>query len=453
MVEKGTSFRDLSSPKIVSELPGPKVSQFINQAGAIFPRYFQPIMDEADGIFIKDPDGNIFVDFISGRCVVNIGYSHPDFVRALQEQVSRGTNGLTENILKLIYRINNVTPGSFEKAVICGLSGSEMNDVAIKLARRFTRRPDIITFAGSYHGVSYGALSLTSYKQEMIKGFGPKLPGVHNMFYPYCYRCPFKMDPSDCGSACLSLMLDHAFKSYVVPEEVAAMVVEPVQGDAGWHVPPDDWLPRLREICDEHGILLVAEEIQTGFGRTGKWFGFDHYNVVPDITLLGKSIGCGVPNAATVVRADLFNRVEPFDLIFLMNTFSYNPLACVATLTNLDIIEKEKLVERSAEMGTYMHSWLKDMVEDHKILGDVRGKGLMMGVEVVEDKGNKKPGVNEADRIVEEAFKRGLYMIQMGAFDTAVLRIAPPFIINKDQLDSCLEILDDSISRVEKTGL
>jgi 4-aminobutyrate aminotransferase len=446
-------FRNLNSPKIVTRIPGPIVCQFIQHAGAIFPSYVQPIMDEAEGIFIKDPDGNIFVDFISGRCVVNIGYSHPDFVKAIQEQVPKGTNGITENLLKMILRISQVTPGSYEKAVICGLSGSDMNDLAIKLARRLTKRSDIITFAGSYHGVSYGALSLTSYQTDMIRGFGPRLPGVHNMYYPYCYRCPLKMDSKDCDLACLDLMVDHAFKSYVVPDEVAAMVVEPIQGDAGWHVPPDDWLSRLRKICDEHGILLVAEEIQTGFGRTGKWFGVNHYDVVPDITLLGKSIACGVPNAAAVVKADLFNRVDPFNLIYLMNTFSYNPLACVATLANIDIIEKERLVERSAEMGAYAYQWLKDMVTDHDILGDVRGKGLMLGVEVVENKETKKPGVRLADRIIEEAFKKGLYMIHMGAFGTAVLRVAPPLIINKEQMDSCLEILDDSVKEVEKAKL
>jgi 4-aminobutyrate aminotransferase-like enzyme len=442
-------LKDLSGPKIVTELPGPIIRDFITQPGAIFPRYVQPIMEKAEGIFIKDPDGNIFVDFISGRCVVNIGYSHPDFVNALQDQIQKGTNGLTQNILKVINRINEVTPGNFEKAVICGLSGSEMNDVAIKVARRLTKRSDIITFAGSYHGVSYGALSLSSYKQDMIKGFGPKLPGVHNMIYPYCYRCPFKMEYPGCDLACLNQMVEHAFRSYVVPEEVAAVFAEPIQGDAGWHVPPAEWLLSLRKICDEYGILLVSEEVQTGFGRTGKWCGIDHWRVVPDITLLGKSIACGVPNAAAVIKADLFNRVESFDLVFLMNTFSYNPLACVATLANIDIIEKEKLVERSAKMGEYTFSRLKDMMEEHEARGDVRGKGLMIGVEVVKDKTSKRPGVEEADRIVEEAFKRGLYMMQMGSMGTAVLRVAPPLIINREQLDSCLEILEASVSKVE----
>jgi 4-aminobutyrate aminotransferase len=446
-----SELRERVSPEIITELPGPNVSQFIQNAGAIFPKYFQPIMDEADGIFIKDPDGNIFVDFISGRCVVNIGYSHPDFVNALKEQVSRGTNGITENMLQLIYQLNKVTPGNFEKAVICGLSGSAMNDLAIKIARRLTKRPDIITFAGSYHGVTYGALSLSSYRRDMIKGFGPKLPGIHNMTYPYCYRCPYKMEHPDCDLACLRQMVDHAFKSYIVPDEVAAIVVEPIQGDAGWHVPPDDWFPSLRKICDEHGILLVSEEIQTGFGRTGKWSGIDHWDVVPDITLLGKSIACGMPNAATVVKSELFERADPFDLIFLMNTFSYNPLACVATLKNIEIIEKEKLVEKSSKMGEYAYSRLKDTVEDHQIIGDVRGKGLMIGLEVVKDKDTKNPGIELADRIVDEAFKKGLYMIHMGSFDTAVLRVAPPLIINKEQMDSCLEILESSISKVENS--
>jgi len=198
-------------------------------------------------------------------------------------------------------------------------------------------------------------------------------------------------------------------------------------------------------------MLLVSEEIQTGFGRTGKWCGIDHWGVTPDITLLGKSIACGVPNAAAVIKADLFARVDPFDLIFLMNTYSYNPLACVATLANIEIIEREKLVERSAKMGEYAYGRLRDMVEDHRILGDVRGKGLMLGVEVVKDKSSKKPGVTEADKIVDEAFKKGVYMIQMGAMDTAVLRVAPPLIINREQLDSCLEILESSVSKVENS--
>jgi 4-aminobutyrate aminotransferase-like enzyme len=446
-----SSLRDMPGPKIVTEIPGPKVQEFIKQAGPLFPRYLQPLMDEAEGIFVKDIDGNVFVDFISGRCVVNIGYSHPDFVKAIQEQVPKGTNGVTQNILKMIQKLNQVTPGKMEKAVICGLSGSEMNDMAIKVARKVTKRSDIITFAGSYHGVSYGALSLSSYKRDMIKGFGPKLPGIHNMMYPYCYRCPFKMEPQSCDLACLHLMVDQAFKSYVVPEEVAAIFAEPIQGDAGWHVPPPEWLPALRKICDENGILLVSEEVQTGFGRTGKWCGIDHWNVTPDITLLGKSIACGVPNAAAVIKAELFTRVDPFDLIFLMNTYSYNPLACVATLANIDIIEKEKLVEKSAKIGEYAFRRLQDMVEDHRILGDVRGKGLMLGVEVVKDKSSKKPGVAEADKILDEAFRRGVYMIQMGAMDTAVLRVAPPLIINREQLDSCLEILESSVSKVENS--
>ncbi len=350
-------------------------------------------MDEAEGIYIKDIDGNVFVDFISGRCVVNIGYSHPTFVKALQEQVPKGTNGLTTKILYMIQKLSQVTPGNYTKAVICGVSGSEMNDLAIKVARRVTKRSDIITFAGSYHGVSYGALSLSSYKRDMIKGFGPKLPGIHNMMYPYCYRCPFKMEHPSCDLACLHLMTDQAFKSYVVPEEVAAVFAEPIQGDAGWHIPPPNWHSTLRKICDEHGILLVSEEVQTGFGRTGKWCGIDHWQVTPDITLLGKSIACGVPNAAAVIKAELFDRTDPFDLILLMNTYSYNPLSCVATLANIDIIEKEKLVVEIRPTGRIRLQEAHDMVDDHRILGDVRGKGLMLGVEVVKDKASKTPGV------------------------------------------------------------
>ncbi|MFQ6052748.1 MAG: aspartate aminotransferase family protein, partial [Candidatus Bathyarchaeia archaeon] len=325
-----------------------------------------------------------------------------------------------------------------------------MNDLAIKVARWSTRRPYIVAFAGAYHGVTYGALSISSYRHYLIRGFHPNLPGVYHMPYPYCYRCPFDQEHPDCGLACLRYMEEYAFRSYLPPEEVAAVVFEPVAGDAGWHVPPDDWLPTLREICDRHGIVLVAEEVQTGFGRTGRMFAVEHWGVVPDITILGKAISCGVPNAACVIRGDLAKREGTGEPIRTGFTFSGSPLGCAAGLANIEVIMEEGLVENSAEMGAYVKRRLTEMMEDHRIIGDVRGRGLLIGVEIVKDRDTKEPGVEEADEIILRAFKRGLYTVNMGSFGTRAIRVAPPLIIDRDQADASLEILEGAISEVEK---
>jgi len=443
-------FRNLIKPKIVVEPPGPRVREIFELGGLRSYEYAQPILEDAQGIFIKDPDGNIFVDFISGRCVTNIGYSHPKLVKALQTQASKGIHGLTEHRLRLSEKISEITPGDFSKRVYYGQSGSAMNDLGIKAARWATKRPYIVAFAGAYHGVTYGALSISSYRPYMIKGFYPNLPGIYHMPYPYCYRCPFKKEYPECDLACLWYIEDYAFKSFLPPEEVAAVIFEPVAGDAGWHVPPDDWLPTLKKICDNHGILLIAEEVQTGFGRTGKWFAVEHWGVVPDMLLLGKAISCGVPNAASVLKEELCTQKSTGEVLQTGHTFGGHPLGCVAGLVNIEVIKEEKLIDNSAKMGAYVKKQLSDMMNDHAIIGDVRGVGLLIGVEVVKNKETKEPGVEEAEKICRRAFQKGLYLVNMGAFGTRALRVAPPLIINKEQVDACLNILEGAISEVEK---
>jgi len=444
-----SDFRTLTSPKIIVEPPGPKVRELMKLGLLKSLRYAEPIMEQAQGIFIKDLDGNIFIDLISGRCITNIGHSHPKLVKALKTQVEKGTQGLTEHRLNLNEKLSEITPGDFKKRIFYTQSGSAVNDFGIKTARWSTRSPYIVAFAGAYHGTTYGALSISSYRPDMVKGFSPNLPGIYHMPYPYCYRCPFKLEHPSCGLACLWYLEDYAFKSYLPPEEVAAVVFEPVAGDAGWHVPPDDWLPTLKKICDSHGILLIAEEVQTGFGRTGKWFAVENWGVEPDIILLGKPIACGVPNAACVVREDLCEREETEESLQIDGSFSGSPLSSVAALTNIDVIEEEKLVDNSAKMGSYIKKRLMEMMDDHRLMGDVRGVGLLIGVEIVKNKETKKPGVEEAEKICAEAFKKGLYLVNMGSFGTRALRIAPPLIINRDQADSSLEILESAISKVE----
>jgi len=442
----------LNSPKIRVKPPGPKVLEILGKGGMRSSQYTQPILEEARGIFIKDPDGNVFVDFISGRCVTNVGYSHPKVVKALQEQAAKGLHGITEQRFNLNVKLSEMTPGDFAKSIFYCQSGSAVNDVGIKAARFSTRRPYIVAFAGAYHGVTYGALSISSYRPYMIKGFYPNVPGVYHMPYPYCYRCPFKLEHPDCGLACLWYMEDYAFKSFLPPEEVAAVIFEPVAGDAGWHVPPDDWLPTLKKICEKHNIPLVAEEVQTGFGRTGKMFAVENWNVVPDMMLLGKAISCGVPNAAAVIRKELTVRQDTGESLLTGHTFGGSPLGVVSALANIEVIEEEKLVENSARMGDYVKKRLTEMMGDHRLMGDVRGIGLLIGIEVVKDKETKEPGVEEADNICARAFQKGLYLVNMGAFGTRALRVAPPLIINREQADNCLEILEESISEVEKAS-
>lgn len=438
----------LRSPRIMVEPPGPKVRQLLEARGFPPIAYRHPIAAETGGIWIKDPDGNVFLDFISGRCVVNVGYRHPKIVEALRRQIDRVIHGLTEYRLRLDRELARVTPGDFEKRVYYVLSGSAANDCAVKLARWATGRPYIIAFAGAYHSMTYGALSLSSYQPWMLKGFGPNLPGVYHMPYPYCYRCPLGLEHPDCDLRCLRYIEEYAFKSYLPPDEVAAVAVEPIAGDAGWIVPPDGYLEGLRELCDRYGILLIAEEVQTGFGRTGQWFAVEHWDVTPDIIILGKAIAGGVPLSAVVARADLHEgRGEPFRH---GHTFGGNPLGCAAALTNIEVIEEEGLVERAKRMGAYILGRLREMMEKHSLIGDVRGRGLLIGVEIVEDRQSKRPGVEEAERICAEAFRRGLYIIRMGAYGTAVLRVAPPLVITEEQADAALEILQNSIKVVEK---
>jgi len=438
---------NLKTPKIVVKPPGPRVRALLERAG-LAPPHLHPIADEAGGVWIRDLDGNVFMDFISGRCVVNVGHRHPEIVEALRRQLDHVTHGLTEERLRLGGELSKVTPGSFPKRVSYALSGSAANDGAIKLARWSTRRPYIVAFAGAYHGVTYGALSVSSYRPSMVQGFGPNLPGVYHMPYPYCYRCPFGLEHPDCDLRCLRYLEDYAFSSYLPPEEVAAVTVEPIAGDAGWIVPPDGWLQGLREICDRHGILLIDEEVQTGFGRTGRWFAVEHWAVEPDIVVLGKAMAGGVPLSGLVARADLFERGGM--RFSHAHTFSGHPLGCTAALATINVIRKERLVENAERVGAHIKRRLEEMMEEHRIIGDVRGRGLLLGAEIVRDRGSRRPGAEAADAVCARAFERGLYIIRMGAYGTGTLRVAPPLVITKEQADTALDILDEAVSEVER---
>lgn len=435
---------DRKVPHIEVGPPGPKVEALIKVAG--IQKYSFPLADKAEGIWIQDPDGNVFMDFISGRCVANVGHRHPRIVQALKRQLDHATHGFVEGRVRLGEELARITPGIFPKRVSFTLSGSAANDCAIKLARWATKRPYIVAFAGAYHGTTYGALSVSSYLPRMVRGFGPNIPGVYHMPYPFCYRCPFGLEHPDCDMKCLRYIEEYAFKSYLPPDEVAAIIFEPIAGDAGWIVPPDGWAQELEELCKRHGILLIAEEIQTGFGRTGRWFACEHWGVEPDIIVLGKAMAGGVPMSAVVAEAHLYEGFSHG------HTFSGHPLGCAAALVTIEVIEEENLVKKAEVVGDRIKNRLEKIMADHDMIGDVRGRGLLIGIDIVRDRESKSPGVEEAEAICAEAFKRGLYIIRMGAFGTTSLRVAPPLVITEEQAEVALDILEESITEVEQNA-
>jgi 4-aminobutyrate aminotransferase len=434
----------INGPKIVAGPPGPKVSKTLIEAGLSVNDYTSPLVERANGIYIEDPDGNVFIDLISGRCVANTGHSHPRIVQAINEQLEKGFHWQTLEMYRLADRLGDMT-GLVPCQVYWSQSGSMVNDFAIKAARRATGRSAILSFTGSYHGSSIGGISLSGYHPAMKRHYGPLLPEIYHVPYAACYRCPLKLEADTCGLACFDYIEDVAFKSYVVPDEVAAVFVEPIQGDAGWHVPPPGWHKRLREICDNYDILLVVDEVQTAYGRTGKWTAMEHWKVQGDIILLGKAMASGVPLSACVLSRDLLESTDPEPVPIHAQSFSATPLGVAAAHATMDVIRDENLLETSKRMGEYLKRRLVELMRTHNCIGDVRGLGLLLGVEIVKDREKKTPAPELADKICKETFKRGLFVLNMGSYGGKALRVAPPLIINKDQVDKVVELLDESI--------
>jgi len=411
-------------------------------------RYYPLVVASARGAKLQDLDGNEYIDFLSGAAVTNIGHCHPRVVEAIRRQCERlihNTLAYTyyEGAVELARRLIEITPGKFPKMVAYGLSGSDANDGAIKLARCFTNRQKVISFLGSYHGTTYGALSLSGITPRMRRRLGPLLPEVHHVPFPDCYRCPFKLDPSSCGLHCLSFV-EKLFETTLPPEEAAAIIVEPIQGDAGVVIPPRDYLPRLRRLCQEHGILFVAEEVQTGFGRTGRWFAVEHWNVEPDILILAKAIASGMPLSALVARREIMESWEAPAHLF---TTQANPVCCAAAIATIEVIREERLWERAARLGNHAMKRFREMMDEHPLIGDVRGKGLMIGVDLVRDRETREPAVKEALKVDWRCWELGLVLIHFGR---SVLRVAPPLTISEEELDQGIDIIEEAIRDVEQ---
>jgi 4-aminobutyrate aminotransferase len=405
------------------------------------------VASEAQGAMVKDVDGKVYIDFSSAVAVANVGHNHPEVVKAIKTQAEKlihfaGNDYYNELQVQLAEKLVSITPGSFGKKVFFSNSGAESVECAFKLARWHTKKPGIISFIGAFHGRTFGALSLSSCKSLHRKFFFPLVPSIVHVPYAYCYRCSFKLEYPKCDLWCTS-KVEEVLERTHPQENVAGLIVEPIQGEAGYIVPPKEFLPKLSKICEEKGLLLIVDEVQTGFGRTGKMFACEHYGVQPDILCLAKALAAGIPMGATIAKSKVANWTYGAH----SNTFGGNPLACAASLANLDIITKEKLYEKASILGEHAMGRLNDIKDESEIVGDVRGKGLMIGVEFVKDKESKDMAIEETEKIAIEAFKRGLILLPVGY---NCIRIAPPLNISKELLDKGLDILNASVKAVER---
>ncbi len=439
-------------PKIVVSPPGPKAAEYVKKDGQYispsYRRYYPLVVDSAKDCVVRDVDGNEYIDLNSGVACVNVGHCHPKVVAAIKSQSERflsysNTDFYYPEIIDLAERLSALAPMGSEKKVYFGNSGTEAIEAAIKLAKWHTRKQLFIAFTGGFHGRTIGSLSFTASKPTQRAHFHPLMPGVTHVPYAYCYRCPFKHTYPECSLYCVDYIDEQVLQKYVPPEDVAAMLFESIQGEGGYVVPPPEYFPKLKKLADKYGILLIDDEVQAGMGRTGKWFGIEHWGIEPDILCTSKALASGLPIGATIAKAKIMDWTGGSHA----STFGGNPVACAAALAVLDIIKSEGLLENANKQGTYALKRLTEFKERSAIVGDVRGKGLMVGVELVEDKETKKPAPQKAHEVIQRSWKRGVAIITCGV---STLRIAPPLTINRETMDVALDIVQDVILEVEK---
>jgi 4-aminobutyrate aminotransferase/(S)-3-amino-2-methylpropionate transaminase len=404
------------------------------------------IVSDASGAIIKDIYGRNYIDCFAGISVVNAGHCHPEIVDAAINQAKRLVHACSyvyyiPRTVELAEKLAEITPSRLQKTFF-GNSGAEAIECAIKLARKYTRKYELIALMCSFHGRTIGTLSLTGQSGRRKYDMGPYMPGVSFAHPPYCYRCPFEKEYPECDLLCARTVRDVV--EYCTSKGVAAFIAEPVMGEGGIIPPPPEYFKVVKEILDEYGILFIADEVQSGFGRTGKLFAIEHYGVEPDMMTFAKGIANGFPIGACTARADIGNAFEPGDHL---STFGGNPVSAAAALANIDVMQRDKLPEQAAEKGAYIMKRLSEMKEKYPIIGDVRGKGLMIGIELVKDRAKKTPARDETRKIRDIAREKGL-LIGSGGVKGCVLRLQPPLVINEEQIDNALTILESAIKGV-----
>jgi 4-aminobutyrate aminotransferase len=435
----------------VLNVPGPKAKALIERDGAVispsYPRGYPFAMDHGKGTEVWDVDGNRFLDFMAGIAVVSTGHSHPEVVKAIQEQAEKfihiSSDFYHENWVKLGEKLGSIAPFKEQATSFMTNSGTEAIETAIKLARYHTGRSNFIGFTGAFHGRTMGAVTFTASKPTYHRGFYPLMNGVVHAPFPNPYRPILDRNPGeDYGETVVRYIEEEILGHILPPDEVAGILLEPIQGEGGYIVPPPGFFPALRKMCDKYGILLIADEVQSGMGRTGKWWAIEHFNVEPDIITTAKGIASGVPLGACIARRSVMTWPRGAH----GNTYGGNPLACAASLATIDLIEKHYL-KNAAEMGEYTQDALNEIQARHPRIGDVRGIGLMIGVELIKDQQSKKADEQLRDRVVDLAFERGLLLLGCAK---SIIRVAPPLSISKQEVDEGLEIFEESLTIAEK---
>jgi 4-aminobutyrate aminotransferase len=442
----------MTAPDIKTPLPGPKAKAIIERdATYVSPSYtrgYPLVIARGEGAIVEDVDGNLFLDCAAGIAVNSTGHSHPDVVRAIVDQAQKflhmsGTDFYYEPQVRLAEEIASIVPITGGVKSFFANSGTEANEAAIKLARYHSKRPFLIAFLGSFHGRTLGSLSLTASRSVQRKGFGPTTaPGVFHTPYADCYRCPLGLKSENCAAECLDYLEDQVLVHLVSPDEVAAIVAEPIQGEGGYLVPPRTFHQRLRALTEKHGMLLIADEVQSGMGRTGKMFASEHFGLEPDIMSIAKGIASGMPLGVTAARANVMDWTPGAHA----STFGGNPVSCAAALATIKLL-KEQLIANAATVGEHLLAGLRDLQTRHPLIGDVRGKGLMIGIEFVRNRQTKERATTERDLIVDKMFARGVLVLGAGR---NTIRLSPPLVLTKAQADTCLKVLDDAIGEMER---
>lgn len=452
------NFRDLSfvdAPMIKTQPPGPVSREYLDSqsthegSAVSYPRGMPMALRRAKGATVEDVDGNLFIDFFSGAGVINVGHSNPDVIEAAHRQIDEITHALdfpTPARKSLVEKLLSLLPAPLNKVFFGGPTGSDAVEAAMKLAKYYTRRIPMISFEGAYHGMTAGALSLTSgdcFREDFLPG----LPEVHFVPYPYCYRCAFGMEPETCDLHCAK-HIDHILEDpHSGVARPAAVIFEAIQGEGGSIIPPDQFARELREICDRHDLLLIVDEIQAGFCRTGRTFAFEHYGIVPDIVTMSKALGgAGFPISCIAYR----EKLDKWPAGKHIGTFRGNVVAYAAGSAAIDFMVKNSLAEYAAEMGESMLSWLKEIEKDSRIVGEARGKGLMLGLELVKDKETKEPAPELAKKVRTICHRRGL-LIEVGGHYFNVARFLPPLVITENLAKKGVEIIADSLREAEKS--